>query len=116
MKPVTLHYCSLALLGAPWVGQCLVVCKGRKRFDGLSVRHSGRHLGPGRNADGLFRPPRESSSQGQRDRGDPRAAAAENREQLKQRVDKAQGEANQAMGDAEHKLRRPPISPSKWVQ
>ena len=29
-----------------------------------------------------------------------RAAAAENRDQLKQRVDKAQDDANQAMGDA----------------
>ena len=40
-----------------------------------------------------------------------RAAAAENREQLKQRVDKAQGEANQAMGDAKQQAGRPPIEP-----
>ncbi len=40
-----------------------------------------------------------------------RAAAAENRDQLKQRVDKAQDDANQAMEGAKQQARRPPIEP-----
>jgi hypothetical protein len=46
-----------------------------------------------------------------------RAAAAENRDQLKQRVDKAQDDANQAMGDAKQQAQvTADRAKSKWAE
>ena len=46
-----------------------------------------------------------------------RAAAAENREQLKQRIDKAQDDANQAMQDAKQQVdETADRAESKWAQ
>jgi hypothetical protein len=46
-----------------------------------------------------------------------RAAAAENRDQLKQRVDKAQDDANQAMGDAKQQAQETADrAKSKWAE
>jgi len=102
---------------AALLGQRLIARKVKKRFDGLSVRHSDRHLRPegapmdfSAKLDQLQAKTNEAVESA-------RAAAAENRDQLKQRVDKAQDDAKQAMQDAKQEADQAvDRAQSKWVQ
>ena len=69
----------------------------------LSVRHSGRHQGP-RGAPMDFSAKLENlQAKANETVATVRAAADENRDQIKQRVDQAQDDANQAMEDAKQR-------------
>jgi hypothetical protein len=83
----------------------------------LSVRHSGRHQRPEGAPMDFSAKLDELQAKVNETVATARAAAAENRDQLKQRVDHAQSEANQAMQDAKQQAgEAADRAQSKWAQ